>query len=157
MNDFLPIVAEGIAETSFALSLLRAAQSRLDREGSARMSPPTTIPVSIERVVNVTVARFEEKQIIFDEPALEDLHQRLQALVNNDENRKLILNFELVDAFCSYLLGILFRLHKRLVQDLKGKLVFCGVKKHLREIFEITTLDKLVEIVPDEQAALQRF
>lgn len=121
------------------------------------MAAHPTIRISVERVVDVTVARFEEKEILFNEPAIADLSRRLLALVENDGTRQMILNFEVVEAFCSYLLGTLFRLQKRLVQELKGRLVFCGIKKHLREVFQLTTLDRLVEIVEDEQAALQKF
>jgi anti-anti-sigma factor len=121
------------------------------------MAATPTIKMSVERVVDVTVVRFEDKEIVFNELAIADLSRRLLALVENDGTRRLILNFEVVEGLCSYLLGTLFRLQKRLVEELKGRLVFCGIKKHLREVFQITTLDRLVEIVDDEQAALQKF
>ncbi len=121
------------------------------------MTAPPKIRLSVERLIDVTVARFEEKEIVYNELAIADLSRRLMALVETEGTRNLILNFEVVEGLCSYLLGTLFRLQKRLVQELKGRLVFCGIKKHLREVFMITTLDRFVEVVEDEQTALQRF
>lgn len=120
------------------------------------MAAASKIKMSVEQVVDVTVARFEQAEILYDELAIADLSQRLQGLIDNHNVRTLIVNFEVVDALCSYLMGTLFRLHKRLVVEQKGRLIFCGIKKHLAEVFRLTTLDQLVEIVADEQVALQR-
>ena len=38
-----------------------------------------------------------------------------------------------------------------------GKLILCGISKEIKEVFEITKLDKLFTIVQEEQAALQAF
>ena len=43
------------------------------------------------------------------------------------------------------------------VQSTGGKLVMCKIAKEILEVFEITKLDKLFKIYPDEQAALQAF
>jgi len=45
----------------------------------------------------------------------------------------------------------------RKVQGVRGKLVLCNISKEIREVFEITKLDKLFTILPDEAAALQTF
>ena len=53
-------------------------------------------------------------------------------------------------------LGKLITLNRK-VQAVRGKLVLCNISKEIREVFEITKLDKLFTILPDEQAALQAF
>jgi anti-sigma B factor antagonist len=43
------------------------------------------------------------------------------------------------------------------VQSAGGRLVLCNIDPQIREVFEITRLDKLFVIKNDEQEALQVF
>jgi anti-sigma B factor antagonist len=53
-------------------------------------------------------------------------------------------------------LGKLITLNKK-VQTAGGRLVLCNIRQEIREVFEITKLDKLFVIKRDEQEALQVF
>jgi anti-sigma B factor antagonist len=53
-------------------------------------------------------------------------------------------------------LGKLITLNKK-VQAAGGKLILCNIDPQIREVFEITKLDKLFVICGDEQEGLQKF
>ena len=72
------------------------------------------------------------------------------------EIRKILLNFGNVEFLSSAALGKLITMNRK-VQAVRGKLVLCNISKEIREVFEITKLDKLFTILPDEQSALQAF
>ena len=61
-----------------------------------------------------------------------------------------------VQYMSSAMLGKLVQLHKRCKAD-KIKLKLCNISKNVMEVFEITKLNKLFEIKPDEAAALAAF
>ena len=68
----------------------------------------------------------------------------------------LLLNFGNVEYMSSAALGKLITLNKK-VQAAGGKLILCNIDPQIREVFEITKLDKLFVICGDEQEGLQKF
>ena len=85
-----------------------------------------------------------------------DLLVDLFRLVDELGRRKILLNFGNVEFLSSAALGKLITMNRK-VQAVRGKLVLCNISREIREVFEITKLDKLFTILPDEQAALQAF
>ena len=70
--------------------------------------------------------------------------------------KKIVLDFSKVKFLSSSALGIMIRLRKE-AQAIKGKIVFCSLRKDLRQIFKITNLDKLFEFYDNEEQALNSF
>ena len=68
----------------------------------------------------------------------------------------MLLNFSNVEFMSSAALGKLITLHRKL-QAVQGKLVMCKIAKGIMEIFEITKLNKMFTITPDEPSGLQAF
>jgi anti-sigma B factor antagonist len=66
------------------------------------------------------------------------------------------LNFGNVEYLSSAALGKLITLNKKL-QGAQGKLILCNIHPQIYEVFEITRLNKLLNIRKDEQDALQQF
>ena len=80
----------------------------------------------------------------------------VQAFVDELGRRKVLLNFGNVEFMSSAALGKLITLHRKL-QAVQGKLVLCNIAKSIMEIFEITKLNKMFTITPDQHAGLQAF
>jgi anti-sigma B factor antagonist len=120
------------------------------------MTPqPRRRRLEIEDVGDVTVVNFVDKKIL-DEQNIQIIGEQLFDLVDNQGKRKLLLNFGNVEFLSSAALGKFITLNKK-VQASGGKLTMCKIAKEILEVFEITKLDKIFKIYPDEQAALQAF
>jgi anti-sigma B factor antagonist len=117
---------------------------------------PERVEMTIQVVADLTIVRFEDNKIL-DEFAIANMGQRLLDLVEKQGCRKMILNFENVGALSSAAIGKLIHLHKRIVEELKGQLVMCGIKEYLLTAFRLLQLERRFTIVADEDTALQRF
>jgi anti-sigma B factor antagonist len=111
--------------------------------------------LKVEMVGDVAAVQFFDKRIL-DEPTIQAIAEQLFGLVEQDGNRKLLLNFTGVEYMSSAALGKLINLHKKL-QALKGQLAMCDVIPQIFEVFAITKLDKIFKIFPDFDAALASF
>jgi anti-sigma B factor antagonist len=111
--------------------------------------------LELEDVGEVTVVNFVDKKIL-DEQNIQIIGEQLFDLVDNQAKKKILLNFGNVEFLSSAALGKLITLNKK-VQQAGGKLVMCKIAKEILEVFEITKLDKLFKIYPDEQKALSAF
>jgi anti-sigma B factor antagonist len=117
--------------------------------------PPRRRRLEVEDIGDVTVVSFTDKKIL-DEQNIQVIGEQLFGLVDDSGRQKLLLNFSKVEYMSSAALGKLITLNKK-VQAAGGKLVLCGIIPQIREVFEITKLDKLFVIRGDEQEALQMF
>src|SRR6516165_5727989 len=111
--------------------------------------------LEVEDVGDIAVVNFIDKKIL-DEQNIQMIGDDLFRLVDELGRRKIVLNFSNVEFLSSAALGKLITLNRK-VQAVRGKLVLCGISKEIKEVFEITKLDKLFTIHQEEQAALQAF
>jgi anti-sigma B factor antagonist len=111
--------------------------------------------LEVEDVGDVAVVNFVDKKIL-DEQNIQMIGDDLFRLVDEQGRKKILLNFSNVEFLSSAALGKLITMNRK-VQAVKGKLVLCGISKEIREVFEITKLDKLFVIRQEEQVALQEF
>src|ERR1700739_3732220 len=117
--------------------------------------PPNRRRLEVEDIGDVTVVSFTDKKIL-DEQNIQVIGEQLFGLVDDSGRNKLLLNFSNVEYMSSAALGKLITLNKK-VQAAGGKLVLCSIDPQIREVFEITKLDKLFVICGDEQEGLQKF
>lgn len=120
------------------------------------MSPSPSVRMQIETFADLTIVRFQDTKIL-DEIPIMQMGQQLLELVEKKGCRKVLLNFEKVGALSSAAIGKLIHLHKRLVEELGGKLVMCSIKEYLFEALRLLHLDRRFVTAPDEAAALQLF
>jgi anti-sigma B factor antagonist len=106
-----------------------------------------------ELVGDVTVVTFIDKKIL-DEQNIQIIGEQLFDLVDNQNRKKILLNFANVEFLSSAALGKLITMNKK-AQAANGKLAMCKIAREIIEVFEITRLDRLFKIFKDEQAALQ--
>lgn len=112
------------------------------------------IPLSIQQIGAYTVVQITTTSLM-DPPMLEELGQRLYQLVDEQDKRKLILDFERVQYISSQAIGILLVLHKKLSSMSKSRLILCGVGARLAQLLQITRLDKVLTIKPSQAEAIK--
>ena len=108
--------------------------------------------LKVEQIADVAVVYFLDKRIL-DEPTIQAIAEQLFSLVDDQQQRKLLLNFTNVEYMSSAALGKLINLHKKLT-GVKGKMAMCNVIPQIYEVFAITKLDKIFKIFPDEDQAM---
>ena len=118
-------------------------------------SQPRRRRLEAEEIGDVTVVSFMDRKIL-DEQNIQVIGEQLFSLVDESGRKKLLLNFGNVEYMSSAALGKLITLNKK-VTAAAGKLVLCNIDPQIREVFEITKLDKLFVICGDEQEGLQKF
>jgi anti-sigma B factor antagonist len=118
-------------------------------------SQPKRRRLEVEDIGDVSVVSFTDKKIL-DEQNIQVIGDQLFSLVDELGRKKLLLNFGNVEYMSSAALGKLITLNKK-VQGAGGKLVLCNIDANIREVFQITRLDKIFVIKGDEQEGLQVF
>jgi anti-sigma B factor antagonist len=94
---------------------------------------------------DVTIATFNEPTIL-DERQIRDLEAELVSIVRNNGAKRLLLNFENVQFMSSAFLGLLVKVHKRVIEA-GGWLQLYNLDPEIHKIFEITKLTKILDIV----------
>ncbi len=115
----------------------------------------TAARLVIQSIREVTIVRFQESSIL-DTLLIQRISDELSRLVDAKYTRKLVLDFTDVKFLSSSALGVLVTLKKK-SDAIKGEVVLCGLRKDLRKIFKITSLEKLFKFADDERGALEVF
>jgi len=118
-------------------------------------SQPQRRRLEVEKIGDITVASLKERKILAEEQ-IQVIGEQLLSLANESGRMQLLLNFHNVEYMSSAVLGMLVTLNKK-IKAAGGKLVLCNIDPQIREVFEITKLDKLFVIRSEEQEALQAF
>lgn len=126
------------------------------RGASINMSAePRKRRLEVEEIGDVTVVNFVDRKIL-DEQNIQIIGEQLFELVDSEGRKKILLDFKNVDYLSSAALGKLITLNKK-ANTSGGKLVLCNIRPEIKEVFEITKLDKFFKIKDDEQVGLQAF
>ena len=111
-----------------------------------------------------TVHPFEKHSVVefrsaslMDPIILEDIGRELYRLVDEEDRRKLLLDFEQVQYLSSQAIGIILTLNKKLSALKYSKLVLCGVGPKLMELLKITRLDRILTVKPTQAEAVKVF
>jgi anti-sigma B factor antagonist len=111
--------------------------------------------INQELVDGVIVVSFTDTKLVTEDQILE-VGEQLYEIAENAAKKKILLNFGNVQYCSSTVLGKLVAF-KRKVDAVKGKLKLCCIHPDLLVPFKLTGLDKVFEIHPEEQAALDKF
>jgi anti-sigma B factor antagonist len=123
------------------------------------MTQPNTNNTSafiVQQVEKFTVVEFKVPSLM-DPLELEQVGQALYRLVDEEDRRWLILDFEKVQYLSSQAIGIVLTLNKKLAGLKNSKFVLCGVGPKLMELIKITRLDKVLTIKPSQREALRVY
>ena len=111
---------------------------------------------TVQQVEKFTVIEFRQPSLM-DPIELEAIGQSLYRLVDAEDKRKIVLDFEKVTYLSSQAIGIVMTMHKKLASLPHSKLVLCGVGARLMEVIKITRLDRLLTIKPTQREAIKVF
>ena len=92
-----------------------------------------------------------------DPVQLEDIGKSLYRLVDEEDQRRIVMDFERVTYLSSQAIGIVLHMNKKLSALKNSKLVLCGVGARLMELIKITRLDKILTIKPSQREAVKVF
>ena len=111
-------------------------------------------PFTVQQIDKFTVIEFKSPSLM-DPIELEQLGQALYRLVDEEDRRKVILDFERVQYLSSQAIGIVLTMNKKLSALKNSKLILCGVGPRLMELLKITRLDRLLTVKPTQREALK--
>ncbi len=115
----------------------------------------TIPPVSVSSQKDVRVVEFTNNRIL-DEANIADIGQSLNALIDERDHPKMLLDFGSVDHLSSAALGMLINANKR-IREKNGQLRLTNIKPQIFEVFVITKLNKLFKILPTREEAMASF
>src|SRR5688500_10829165 len=111
-----------------------------------------------------TVHPFEKYSVVefrtpslMDPIILEEIGTELYRLVDEEDRRKLVLDFERVQYLSSQAIGIILTLNKKLTPLKYSKMILCGVGPKLMDLLKITRLDRILTIKPTQQDAVREI
>jgi anti-sigma B factor antagonist len=110
----------------------------------------------VQQVEKFTVIEFRQPSLM-DPMELETIGQSLFRLVDEQDKRKIILDFEKVTYLSSQAIGIVLTMNKKLSALPNSKLILCGVGARLMELIKITRLDRILTIKPTQREAIKTF
>src|SRR2546430_14546142 len=110
------------------------------------------LPFTVQQVEKFTVIEFKNPSLM-DPLELETIGAQLYKLVDEQDKRKIVLDFEKVQYLSSQAIGIVLTMNKKLGGLSNSKLVLCGVGPRLLELLKITRLDRLLTIKPTQREA----
>jgi anti-sigma B factor antagonist len=114
------------------------------------------LPFILQPIDKVVVVEFRESSLM-DPLVLDRTGKRLFSLIDNEDRRNIILDFEKVQYLSSQAIGILLTMHKKIAALGKGRLTLCGVGPKLAELMKITRLDKVLTVKKTQREALAGY
>ena len=108
---------------------------------------------TIQQIDKATVVELRTASLM-DPMDLQIISESLYKLVDEQDKRKLVLDFERVQYISSQAIGIVLTLNKKLASLPGSKLVLAGVGPRLMELIRITRLDKVLTIKPTQDEAV---
>ncbi len=104
---------------------------------------------------NVIVVRFGDHRI-FSEATVNVIGDELYSVADRPDCRNLLLNFAGVERLSSTMLGKILMVKKKM-EAKKGKLKLCDIGPEIRDVFESTNLDQILDIRDNEVDGVKAF
>ena len=108
--------------------------------------------LSLEFRGQVVIATLTDEKIL-DEDQLQGLEGSFLPLIEQTPQIQLIIDFSNVKFLTSSVLGLLIRVSKK-VYETEGQLRLCSIGSKILDVFRITRLDKIFEIMPSVDDAM---
>ena len=90
-----------------------------------------------------------------DSNTSQELEDKLFQTIS-EGSKKIIIDFENLDYMSSAGLRVVFEASNAILRE-DGRLILCSMHKYIREIFQITGIDKFVQILDTMDEALKAF
>ena len=111
--------------------------------------------IDVSKTGDVSVVKFQDRKIL-DEATIQELGAELFGLIEVDNRKAILLDFEGVEFLSSAALGKLITFDRKL-KTAKGRLKMCGISPGILEVFQVTKLNKVFDIRTDAAEALAAF
>ena len=108
---------------------------------------------TVQQVKDYTVVEFKVASLM-DAVELDKIAQSLYRLVDEEDRRRVILDFEKVQYLSSQAIGIVMAMRKKLAALKNSKLILVGVGERLMQLIKIVGLDKVLTIKPSQKEAV---
>lgn len=115
---------------------------------------PTTASFTLHTIEKYTVVEFKRASLM-DPIELEQISQSLYRLIDAEDRRRIILDFEKVQYLSSQAIGLILTMNKKLAALKNSKLILCGVGPKLQELLKITRLDRILTVKPTQREAVK--
>ncbi len=109
---------------------------------------------SVQQIAQTTVVEFTTASLM-DPLELEKAAAALYRLIDDEDRRKIVLDFEKVQYLSSQAIGILLAMQRKLAALPDSRMVLCGVGPRLLELLRITRLDRVLAIKPSQKEAVR--
>jgi anti-sigma B factor antagonist len=109
---------------------------------------------TVNRIEKFSVIEFRLSSLM-DPIILDDIGRELIRLVEEEDRRQLIMDFEKIEYVSSQAIGILLNMHKKLKALPHSHLILCSVPPKIMELLKITRLDKVLTIKPSQKEAIK--
>ncbi len=116
---------------------------------------PSHQRIDVSKVGDVTVVRFNDRKIL-DETGIQQVGAELFSLVEQDNRKSILLNFDGVEFLSSAALGKLITLDRK-VKSHKGRLKMSNIRREIYDVFLVTKLNKVFDIRDDQAEAIAAF
>jgi anti-sigma B factor antagonist len=111
--------------------------------------------LEVSKTGEVSVVTFTDQKIL-DEATIQELGAELFALVEQDNRKRILLDFTGVEFLSSAALGKLITFDRKL-KTAQGRLKMCGLAPGILEVFQVTKLNKVFDIRSERAEALAAF
>jgi anti-sigma B factor antagonist len=118
------------------------------------MLPGMSLPLLVQEIEHFTVVEFKTASLM-DTTALEEIGAAVYRLVDEEDKRKIILDFSEVEFLSSQAIGIILKMKKKLDALPHSALILCGVGPKLMQLIKITNLHKILQIKPSQKEAVK--
>ncbi len=109
---------------------------------------------TVQKVEKYSVVEFRTNSLM-NASELEQIATDLYRLVDEEDRRYLILDFEKVKYLSSQAIGIVLTLHKKLSKLKHTSFVLCGVGPTLMQLLKITRLDRVLKVKASQKEAVK--
>ena len=108
---------------------------------------------SVKKSGDIAIVEILKEEITMYE--IDKVKKEFSEIIEKD-SKNLLVNFKKLEFISSLVIAALVYMLKK-VKEKDGKLKFCELKSKVKEIFEVTDLDKVFEVYPTESAAIAKF
>jgi len=110
--------------------------------------------ISVEYTEKATIVTLTNDKIL-EEADIRALQESIISVIESASGGiNLVIDFTNVRFFSSAVLGLLIKVSKR-VYERDGQLRLCNISPKIYEIFKITRLNKVFDIYPDVESAIE--
>src|SRR5436309_14707956 len=108
------------------------------------------LPLTVQEIEKYTIIEFRTPSLM-DPIVLENVGTAIYRLIDVEDKRRIILDFERVEYISSQAIGIVLTMNKKLSKLPHATLILCAVGPKLMELTKISRLHKVLTIKPSQR------